>query len=837
MQKNSAFCRVFWRNFNPRFHRNDARCLSARTALCLRALPDLVDWPAEMAVFEATLVANYPWTDLSIPTTPLVEVLLDASAWCYLHLSPILFSHIEKATDMPVLPEHVWDRIDPTAPKALEQTLDEATDHFAAIALDQMFDPENATSRKIPTATINLLKSIFSVGRNDAGIRLADYLARSDTRIRLSLATTAISSEGWISGMLASWCFHLLNHGSIKLKNPSIATLSAYTSELLEPFARQLLMIEKTPHQMQQDDWAELFDHLSRETSSTAGIAALRSLHLWAVQTCGCDPLPSAVFHRDEDLNMAKANVIWLHEQRAALDLTATGSLDERVCHQTLVILTLGLSGLFRIGDIAPLRVDDIHESAEGIRVTVDPSHGSHGGKSRGARRAVLLDRGVLAQAVLDFKSRRVKESCRRPGDVVYLFGDPNQPSRLYRYGHSIGLVNQILKEVTGDSSVSFHTLRHTSATARGFALLLAPAADHAVSPLHMLLHQMGHAGAETFWSVYFHFADLAIRIQLDRAGEVRNVTAQEAAFWLNTNADSMRQRRHRSASSNDDFYFSLLTEKAFGPADLSHHSLRELDWKIPSYIEIGSRFMFNFPWAYKALRALYEEPDIEVLALRLSCKTDHIKQLCLAVQTCMEQLHQGRTEPRSRPIIETSTTEFCIDQVRPVLQKLKWSFDTPAASALHSVIKHLGAHGESVEARKAANAWRRMYVNQALTIDDKVDPRPLLSLLASASFPVQALVVRSQAPTVNMSAAEQARYLERECEVVQPMILETMAAEVRVELTKPRRGHPTRYLMARSSLFSSCGMAPAAGFRMSSFHGVFFTVLVLHHLISLDKS
>lgn len=835
-QKKSSISRLSWLNANSSGTRSDSRILSARTTLCMRSLTEPIDWPAELSKLESTLAGSYPWGAPSPPSKPLVEVLLDASAWLHFHLSSSLFTHIAKALDIPPLPDHVWARLNNPSAGSLDQTRDESTDHVVAIAIEKMFEPEQSSDNTIPMATIDLLKSLFSVGKDDAGIRLADHLGRAMTQTKLSLAATAISSEGWLSGMLASWCLHLINHGSIRLENPSMATLAAYTSELLEPFASEMQRIDKTPRQMQQDDWTELFERLGRQTSTPAGVAALRSLHLWAVQTFGCEPQPSVIFRHDEVLSSVKSNIVWPHEQKTALDLIVSSSMDERTRHQILVMLALGISGLFRIGDLASLCVNDIDETVEGIRVTVDPSRGSHGGKSRAARRVVFLSSKLLGQVVLNFKNRRIKESCSNPDEAVYLFGDPNQPGRLYRYGHCIGLVNQLLKHSTGDINVSFHTLRHTSATARGLDLLLAPAADYAIAPLHHLLHQMAHAGQNTFWSVYFHAADIAIRSQIDRSPIVRNVSAEEASFWLNTTSVALRQRQHRAAHSDEDFYFQLLEQEAFGHVVLSSAIFRCDSLKVQNPTGSNEHLEFSFPWTYKALHALQEQPDLDALTSRLSCSADHIKQLCLAIDACARRLYRGRHRLRAKPLLDTASFEFCVDQARRTLSELQWSFDIPQGSSLKSVIKHLTVYGRGAEAKAAAIAWERMYVNQALTLENNVAPQPLLSLLAAASFPTHSLVVRSQAPIDNLSVTQRAHHLKMECDVVQPLFQQAMSGEVRVELVKPRRGHPTRYLMVRNSFIPPAGMAPAAGFRMAQFHGSMFSLMVLHHLFQYEK-
>lgn len=821
-----------WQKENTRNSRQEGRSLSARTFLCIRDLPNSVDWLNELQTFKEFLLTNYPKIGSNTNDLKIEEVFLDSSAWHYLNLSPCLFTHIEGALDMPVLPDCVWARLNSPRPLDNEQTLADEVDCISESAMNRMFDLPSSTQTGVPRATLDLLKSIFSVGKNDQGIRLADYLERSETRAKFSLASKAISTDGWIAGFLASWCSHLLNYGSIRRENPSMATLSAYTGELLEPLAAELVQIDKTPAQMLQYDWEVLFDRLSQQIFTAAGIAALRSLHLWAVHTLGCDPMPSVIFRKDDALSTVQSNIVWPNEQRRAIELASTCSLDERIREQTLVMLALGCTGLFRIGDIPSIRIDDIKETAKGISVEIDPSHGSHGGKSRAARRIVFLTDHDITQVILGFQARRARESKKIHNEAIYLFGDPNDKGRLYRFGECARLVNRLLKEATGDSTVSFHTLRHTCASYRSLAMLIEPAAEHAIAPLNLLLHQMAHAGPKTLWGVYFHFSDLAIRAQIDRSETVHRVTSHEAAFWLKTTPESLRQKRHRAQDPSDSFYFDLINREAFGQVGAEQPPWVPYHLSAPEKLHDTADAEITFEWTYKALRALSEESDVDVLASRLSCTHEHIRQLCLATNSALEQLDLGRNQSTAPPLRQTSAPEFCASTIHNLMAAQNWSFSIVKSSPLGSVFRHLTSKGRSVQASSAAGAWRRMYCKQSLSLENRVDPQPFLYLLGAAGFPTQALLVRTQAPSTHKSSIDLENFLFNERNVLMPLFLGTMCAEVRIESTRPRRGHPSRYLLIRDSLTPPKASMPGAAFRMRNVHGIFFALLVFHHLL-----
>lgn len=559
--------RVVWTSKHEGYSHLEARCLSTRSRLHARRLPAPVDWSVAFKVLENLLWSSYPETATLAPDSALDLALTDARSWCYLHLPLCLYSHIRGAVRMPILSEEVLHRLFESNTRQV--ALPSACDAILSSAQDLSWDNQHGVSTTaataLPEGAISLITSIFSVSKNQSGLRLATYLNARELRDKLSLAVEMISAENRVAAVLMSWAFHLLTVGSIRKENPAVSTLAAYVGALLRPLARALCERKFPPYFYSQDDWSELFDFLRENGSSGQSAAALASIHQWAVQTYGCDPMPELIFQQVESTRI-HANVIWPHELQGALERAAWVSDDERTNHQVQVLLALGGGGLFRIGDLLSLTTGDIQVCDDGLRIHVNPGHGIHAGKSRSARRIVRIGDPALINLIKRWRDRRRLETGESSEVDSLLFGDPHDQHKLYRMGQCVRLVNQLLKAATADDRVSFHTLRHSVATSRLYALLAHKQPPKAVSPLDELCHEMGHAGRETIWMIYFHGPEFALRAAVDRIPAVGIVHLEEAAFWLEMTPAAMRQRAHRASSGKDpaqSFYSMWLAEMA----------------------------------------------------------------------------------------------------------------------------------------------------------------------------------------------------------------------------------------------------------------------------------
>lgn len=833
--------RVTWTSKRGDASRFEARCLSSRTEMALQLVDNDVDWTAALQATVNYLAIHYPSVDALSTTHLLEDILLDASAWHFLHLPSCLYSHIQGALSMPVLADAVLSRLTRErmqscvvhTPTSADSPLDEINED----AMDKLLEPPTSEIALLPTKTIALLKSICSVSSDSAGIRLSTFLATASARNKLALAVTITGAEGWVSAVLTSWITHLLTYGSLRKEDPAITTISGYVNDLIEDLAAVLVRKNKPPSLMLQEDWVELFETLLSGDGTHFRSAALSSLHLWAVRCFGCDPLPNLIFSREAPSQQVHANLIWPDEQAMALAQVAAVSRDERVVEQCRALITLGCSGLFRIGELPSLRTDDIQETEQGLRIEIDPGRGTHGGKSRAARRVVHLKAVEAVRHVLTLRDRRNMESLYGSDVPVHLFGDPNKQGKLYRFGHCVRLINDVLKTCSGDDSVSFHTLRHTSATDRCFQLLTEPTVPTAIAPLHILLNEMGHASALTLWNSYFHLSEFAIRRAIDDVDEVKQVTSTEASFWLQEAHSTLRQQRFRSSTAdNAGFFMQRLDQKAFAPALGEHRPGRPYGLAYRCTQTQTIETPLEYQWVVKALSVVMSGTDSSVAISRLSCTADQLKRVCQAVQRSLHSLRLGRYQRPTSLLLDTAGVDHSLAWAHDHLRALGWSFQISAGSRLPLIANYLNKHVTQRATVDAATAWCAMFDHQALSLADHGASLNFLRLLGEAEFPPQALVARVQESDADATLAERKSTQQTATDLIKHLSLESLGTDIRIEHVRPRRGYPSCYLMLGRFAFSSNGPAPSAGLRMREVHGLFFALRVFHTLMERER-
>lgn len=834
-QRLPGMCRVMWISHQGGASRAESRSLSARTEMALQLTKSQVDWSAAIQTATEYLIEHYSSHGEFAAEVTLEEVLQDASAWNYLHQPSCIFSHLKGALSMPVLDSKVFQRLGPHAnenePEVAPTLCDAELDHLEESSLDVALSVSSACKSGIPINTIACLKDICSVSQDASGIRLADHLNSKLTSDKLALAAQIISREGWVAATLASWTSFLLTFGSLRLANPTVTTIAAYLSDLLECFAHGLISIGKPPALMTQMDWELLFEKTMKEAGELQRSAALGSLHLWAIRSFGCNPMPHVIFTKNKATRV-HSNIIWPAEQSAALIEASSCSRDERVANQCTVLIALGSKGLFRIGDLPSLRTSNITESSDGLRIEIDPARGSHGGKSRAARRVVFIDDAEAVRIILRWRDRRDLESRLVKGHQVLLFGDPYRGQMLYRFGHCTRLVNQILKKVTGSSSVSFHTLRHSSATWRALKLCDQQDIQKAVSPLHLLRHQIGHASANTLWNTYFHLPEFAIRTATDRVESVHIFTATEIAFWIGEKPTARRKQKSRSDFSDaDDFYHALLKSKAFGSQTAELDSLTDHALSATTLPRPGVEIPTTYVWVRQAIGLLSSGTSPEVMCSRLSCGIDQLMRLCLAVGQVLRTLHHSGRPFQSSTLLKTATLDYALTWAHKKLRTYRWTFAHSVPANLQTLVRYLEKNGQDAFAVEAALAWGAMQHHEALSLHDEAAARAFLHLLRLGSFPPQAIVARMQSDSLQPTAPARMTVCRRKRAVIEGLMLETLKADIRIESVKPRRGFPKCYLLLGRKAFNSERSAPSAGFCMSEVHGAFFSLCVFHEL------
>ncbi len=472
------------------------RNLSAMTALALAKIDrsNLVqfNWGEELKKFKDTLHRFYPGANKLPKSELLTQALHDASAWLYLHCPMACYAYLSGQLSLSLLPDSVHDRR--SGRRVHEQANSEATtthDPLAEakdLAIEKAFDDARPTSHS--RWIVQALKTLVSVTSGVDGIRSADYLARDKVRQRLGSVCTTMKRNGSpVDALLLAWVLFLLESGSVRLRNPKVSTIARYVHAIVESVHSALNRLSIAPSELDQGAWEGLFkDLLAADYLSNEARCALASFHFFLVSEFGLDPSPW-LFVGAAEISPPVANVVWPHEIARAFDLITNFGLDPRLRQMMAVMLALGADNKMRIGEIRSLRLSSLQKYGDDLLLQIAPRRSHHQGKSESARRILNFSNAEHRIFIEAWLQRRYSESAES-GDL--LFGDPHQPQKGYKLGACQRLLNQILRSATGDSSVSFHALRHSVICREVLQTLMTADVHHSISPIHKTAAESG---------------------------------------------------------------------------------------------------------------------------------------------------------------------------------------------------------------------------------------------------------------------------------------------------------------------------------------------------------
>lgn len=169
-----------------------------------------------------------------------------------------------------------------------------------------------------------------------------------------------------------------------------------------------------------------------------------------------------------------------------------------------------------RIGELLVLRIGNVLDEGDHLVVEIARELRDGREKSREGRRRVTV-RDITAMAIVrTWLARRAAELATHED---YLFGQPDRPTELAHSGRMYFWLNQLLKTVTGDESISLHAFRHSYASQRLAAILLQENDDE-VNPLDRLANEVGHIGGHVTAVHYCHIYEPGLRHSIDVALE-----------------------------------------------------------------------------------------------------------------------------------------------------------------------------------------------------------------------------------------------------------------------------------------------------------------------------
>lgn len=815
---------VHWVGENNRMH---ARALDPRTHIALSRLPADTKKTLPLQTLQQTIQRQYPTAQRASSQQFWPLVFHDASAWLCHHIPKFCLAMVTGAIEVSPLSKDALIRAHQGRnPEQAAEIMDDDEGLSPAFdsPLETLLDHGESLQRR--ARCLAEIRDVFSLSGHSSHVRLSDHHWRKTLHSKLAHTADFVAGHGTEGdALILLWVHHLLSVGSLQLKDPSVATIARYISALDKLISEHYARCTCSAAQMDEEQWQEFFSALGGTITSGPQTAALAAFHQFCVQTFGAPPIAPTLFPADMKGGQNHANIIWPSKIDAALGLSASISNDARVRASVEALLALGAVFPLRIGEAQSLRLEDFRVTDDGIELRFHPRRSQHQGKSYSARRLMRsFGHDNWVTCVRSWIERRMREEHGTRGTRALLFGDPHREDQTYMFATCNRLVNRLLKQVSADSSVSFHTLRHAwvnRAIVHGLSASFSSSSP--ISWLQELSAQVGHADVETTLTHYFHRPDLALRCALNNHWHTRPITAESTAFWSGRKGAALRKAKER-IDNKSTFYWSCLVDATKPDLPRREHLPQS---RIPP-----SSSALSLVQVRKILRDLREGLTLEAIASRCSAPTstinDAIRQ-SVAVANDLFTLKglAHRCRPIDKPPHETL---------------IRWLLDAWQALDVQPDVvdepssEPLGRTRSSREDLDAVvQAWMRCKEARGVALRAGDSVVPLLRWLHECGISGSCIVLRIPTPDIHDHHARAISLTSDSARHARQQLM-LFSDSFSTELVGMRKTRDYPYmLIARTPIADRSIPCASARLRMRRFHGLLFSIAVWLRLPSGD--
>ena len=370
-------------------------------------------------------------------------------------------------------------------------------------------------------------------------------------REALSSLTHDIDQMDEASALIYIFSLQLVENGTQRKEVLAPATPGHYVRSFASDFC--ILLDGNRLYDITEERYSKLFASLLSAGQSIASYrrAGLKAFHHFLRSWWHVPKLPAEMFGV-ESTTPVSANLIWPHEITLIENWLATLK-EGRLALKISCALAIASHSMVRMRELFFLRI--LNVQIESSRVVIEIAREIRDGKEKtaeGRRRISVDDPGAVA-VITAWHIRRISEA--KNDTTEYLFGDSDHPGSLRCIGKVYYWCNLLLKHVSGDQSVSLHTLRHSFASLQ-FAAILADRSELEVNPLDELANQAGHVGGHITAINYCHIFEAGIRLALDTPVALIKISYKSASLWSGASEQNLRQRVCRSdgIASNPSF-------------------------------------------------------------------------------------------------------------------------------------------------------------------------------------------------------------------------------------------------------------------------------------------
>lgn len=810
----------------------DVTCRLRLSHFTMIAATSITEWPESWLVecrqFIEILDKKYKLAPDGNLESAYSKLFSCAIQWHYFLLPPPCANHISGVLPLALLPENVLLRrlgIRPkSAPDNPENSI-EVMSPLMDVAVDQLW--RSVSKSKSGKTVLFALKEVFQAEEIEK-VRVADYLQKNSIRKKLDgVSRLLLRSACPIDALLILWVIHLFEWGSVRLKNPTVGTIRRYVLSLLDLLHDTLLEVGMTPIQISQETWEELFGAmLTLVDGNDVQKNALKSFHRFLVIHLAIDPVPANWGAGTEEAT-PRANVIWPHEKEQAFRLIGHFTSDVRLQKMLAAMLAMGCGNPVRIGDLPGLTAGCIDRNDGRLRVDIFHRHGQHKGKSAAAERPLDYHGVDYSEHIRSWMDYREMDG--EVGEDILIFGDPNYSEKCYRMGLCIRLLNQVLKTATGDSSASFHMLRHTYISNEIAQDLLNAHFPTSIARSKEVAARAGQRNDLTTYTSYFHFPEIVIRRWIDAGLSELSNSPRVAGLWLNCDPNLLTVARGRKGGDGG-FLENRLRQFATSKMPVVKARNEEIDLSqikcIPCFdAESG------FQKTVHILNAIAVGLGLQVIASRNDTTPEHVDLVCRAT---INSANAAVSQKKRNRVAATANSDFLLKAAKSLVNEVYCHFPI-LEPVLDGPLETLRTAMRPDDVMRAAVlSWEEVKQGKYINFKDSVLVAPLVSFLVGSGVPSQNFYICIEFEN-EVSPAMAAKRLADPDVVSGQSVFENMAStSVQVVRVTPAKGRPSLYLMLSRNRIVQGKVPASAEARTNRLHALMLAMSVWMEMLKI---
>ncbi|MBH9553947.1 tyrosine-type recombinase/integrase [Inhella gelatinilytica] len=782
--------------------RIDRRALSSFTTMALEQR--CIDVPLEIAALQS-LLAEVPAYSEFPEAQRLVELERDLVCWAGQRLPRSLWAHVSGLSPMSALPREMAALADCVGVPRI--SVDEAALGRSAEMADMLDTAVSAGRDSTTPLLVELGMKVFSIPAKESEQQTLRRWAAELLALRGQVEAGDVTSA-----VVIAWQFDLVESGTLTDINAALATRARYSRTASLRLWRMLAPLGPDVQRWSTASLSAGYLSMMSDPSckDLRGLgAAISSFQAFLQEVFG---IPTSPLGLHKHIPEPTPRVQWIPESavlRAIRWLDEDTKGDPRLKEICALKILMAHAAPFRLDELRWLRLSNIFPLADGsIEVEITPIAGVHRLKTAAAQRRVLISDPVVVCRLRALIARREAEGAPSNGLLFAAAGEDTAPYR--RRAVHIALL-RLLKQATGNPSMTFHALRHT-VISNAMEELLSSAAVTNNNRLTQLADWVGHEVAVTTLRFYTHRYEVALRMQIDACLRGVGLTNADGERLLGIKANTLTAGARRKRVPMEVHLWHLASSRA-------QALVREL------------------PNAATGLDLHEPEPTSFIG----SVATHFTAQKCLAVLGCLTtnldpRLIEGRMQLRSSELISIDKAAVCVARdlyaARSALAPVEWS-------GARSVIKHLGLNfGRVVQPRyaklvkamslpmdtnlaaAAAKTWISAWWDGQLNADPPERLVPLLGFLKEAGITLDALQLTYE--NDGSDPVGVAELLARAAHVAAAVFHGHWSTK---PLGRSRRGRSRAYL-----IWPSRADADAAGRSNAGFDALMFALAVWVH-------